>query len=87
MNQPLRCALFVALTLGMLFAALARAETADEFVARLNREITELAVEVNAAGWTQATYINVDTQLARSSRDNIGQMRMRDVNDIIDRKR
>jgi peptidyl-dipeptidase A len=63
MNQPLRCALFFALTLGMLFAALARAETADEFVARLNREITELAVEVNAAGWTQATYINVDTQL------------------------
>jgi membrane protein required for colicin V production len=31
--------------------------------------------------------INVDTQLARNSRDNIGQMRMRDVNDIIDRKR
>ena len=31
--------------------------------------------------------ITVDTQLARANRDNIGQMRMRDVNDIIDRKR
>ena len=31
--------------------------------------------------------INVDTQLARNNRDNIGQMRLRDVNDIIDRKR
>lgn len=38
------------------------AETADEFVARLNKEFAELALELNAAGWTQATYINVDTQ-------------------------
>src|SRR5512146_2295646 len=44
-------------------AAVASAETADEFVARLNKEFAELALEVNAAGWTQATYINVDTQL------------------------
>lgn len=41
----------------------AAAETADEFVARLNRQFTDLALEWNAAGWTQATYINVDTQL------------------------
>ena len=40
----------------------ARAETADEFVARLNRQFTDLGLEVNAAGWTQATYINVDTE-------------------------
>ena len=44
-------------------AALASAETADEFVARINKEFADIALEVNAAGWTQATYINVDTQL------------------------
>ena len=44
-------------------AAIASAETADEFVARLNKEFADIALEVNAAGWTQATYINVDTQL------------------------
>ena len=41
----------------------ASAETADEFVARLNKEFAAIALELNAAGWTQATYINVDTQL------------------------
>jgi len=49
--------------LSVLPASLAQAETADEFVARTNRELAELAIEGNAAGWTQATYINVDTQL------------------------
>jgi peptidyl-dipeptidase A len=44
-------------------AAVASAETADEFVARLNKEFADLALEINAAGWTQATYITVDTQL------------------------
>jgi peptidyl-dipeptidase A len=43
-------------------AGIAAAETADEFVARLNRELAEQALEFNAAGWTQATYITVDTQ-------------------------
>jgi peptidyl-dipeptidase A len=43
-------------------AGFAAAETADEFVARLNHELAELSVEINAAGWTQATYITVDTQ-------------------------
>ena len=46
----------------LLAPVLARAETADEFVARLNRKFAELGLEVNAAGWTQATYINVDTE-------------------------
>jgi peptidyl-dipeptidase A len=41
----------------------AAAETADEFVARLNREFAHAGLELNAAGWTQATFINVDTQL------------------------
>jgi peptidyl-dipeptidase A len=44
-------------------AAIASAETADEFVARLNKQFADIALEVSAAGWTQATYINVDTQL------------------------
>jgi peptidyl-dipeptidase A len=44
-------------------ATAASAETADEFVARINREFADLWLEGNAAGWTQATYINVDTQL------------------------
>jgi peptidyl-dipeptidase A len=62
MSRTLRRAVVCALTL-MAPVGLAHAETADEFVARLNREINDLALEVNAAGWTQATYINVDTQL------------------------
>ena len=51
----------------------ASAETADEFVARLNRELAELGREVNAAGWTQATYINVDTELlsAKATEHNL----------------
>ena len=44
-------------------AGAASAETADEFVARLNAEFTGITRELNAAGWTQATYITVDTQL------------------------
>jgi peptidyl-dipeptidase A len=44
-------------------AGTANAETADEFVARLNKEFAAIALELNAAGWTQATYITVDTQL------------------------
>ncbi|MGB5104428.1 MAG: M2 family metallopeptidase [Steroidobacteraceae bacterium] len=41
----------------------ASAETADGFVARINKEFADIWLEGNAAGWTQATYINVDTQL------------------------
>jgi peptidyl-dipeptidase A len=43
--------------------AVAAAETADEFVARINREFADIWLEGNAAGWTQATYINADTEL------------------------
>src|SRR5215831_3144433 len=38
-------------------------ETADEFVARVNKEFLDLSKEVNAAQWTYATYINQDTEL------------------------
>jgi peptidyl-dipeptidase A len=44
-------------------ATIAAAETADEFVARTNAELADLLLEVNAAQWTQATYITADTQL------------------------
>ena len=46
----------------VLAPGLASAETADEFVARLNRELADRAFEISAAGWTQSTYITVDTQ-------------------------
>jgi peptidyl-dipeptidase A len=43
--------------------AAAAPETADEFIARVNRDLTSLAAETNAAGYTQATFITIDTQL------------------------
>ena len=62
----------VALAAGGLIAALAvwsfaaasgeSSATADEFVARLNKDLAALDLEENKAGWTQATYINVDTE-------------------------
>jgi peptidyl-dipeptidase A len=59
-----RLTVAVALALGTIAPlAAAPAETADEFVARLNREFAHTGLELNAAGWTQATFINVDTQL------------------------
>src|SRR5262245_3188767 len=63
MSRSLRRAVVCALTLSVLPAGFVQAETADEFVARLNRELADFALEVNAAGWTQATYITVDTEL------------------------
>ena len=58
-----RLAAGVAIALCTLAAlGVASAETADEFVARLNREFADIYRELNAAGWTQATYITVDTQ-------------------------
>jgi peptidyl-dipeptidase A len=63
MSRTLRRAVVCALIFTTLSAGIAQAESADEFVARTNRELAELGLELNAAGWTQATYINVDTQL------------------------
>lgn len=45
------------------------AETADEFVARLNAELKELAREVQAAAWVRKTYITEDTALLNSLAD------------------
>src|SRR5262245_50290826 len=37
-------------------------ETADQFVERTNRELTDLGREEAAAGWAYATNINMDTE-------------------------
>ena len=37
-------------------------ESADQFVTRLNSEMTDLGREQAAAGWAYATYINQDTE-------------------------
>jgi peptidyl-dipeptidase A len=37
-------------------------ETADQFVARVNRELTEIEAEQASAGWVQGTFITVDTE-------------------------
>lgn len=67
MNRPVtrraRLAAAVIATFAAVPATVASAETADEFVARLNKELAEIGAELSAAGWTQATYITVDTQL------------------------
>jgi peptidyl-dipeptidase A len=42
------------------------AESADEFVARVNGELDELTREVAAASWVRYTYITVDTALLNS---------------------
>jgi peptidyl-dipeptidase A len=54
---------------GAADAGAQKQETADEFVARVNRETAELDKEAGAADFTQKTYINVDTQFlnARAS--------------------
>jgi peptidyl-dipeptidase A len=73
MLRPTACALSGALLLALIGcapqakapppAAAAPAESADEFVARVNRELTVLSQEAQAAGYTQDTFITVDTQL------------------------
>jgi peptidyl-dipeptidase A len=50
-------------SLSVLPAGYAAAETADEFVARLNTELAAIGRESAAAAWTQGTFITVDTQL------------------------
>ena len=63
-NAPLvrsRSALSIAVV-ACLAPAMVTATPADDFVASLNKQLAELSLEVNAAAWTQATYITVDTQ-------------------------
>ena len=64
-GHTLRRALFAgaaATVVAALPAGIASATPADDFVASLNKQLAELSLEVNAAAWTQATYITVDTQ-------------------------
>ncbi len=62
-----RSILVLATLAGLLASAPARAtdagttETAEEFLARLNAEFTELRLEVAKAFWVQSTYITPDT--------------------------
>jgi len=63
MRNALNRALVCALVMAAAPASRAATETADEFVARTNKEFADIWLEGNAAGWTQATYINVDTEL------------------------
>ena len=49
--------------------SIASAETADEFVARINDELRNRSLETSAAGWVQATYVNEDTQLLNALAD------------------
>lgn len=42
-------------------------ETADEFVARANKELEELSDELGAAGWVRATYITEDTAIIEAA--------------------
>jgi peptidyl-dipeptidase A len=63
LRTSIACTVAAAAAATLLPAGIASAETADEFVARLNQEFADLGLEINAAGWTQATYITVDTQL------------------------
>ena len=47
-------------------APAAPAESADEFVERMNAELADLYKELGAAGWVYSTYITGDTALLRS---------------------
>jgi peptidyl-dipeptidase A len=44
-------------------------ESADEFVARFNKEALELSKEVSAAQWVMATYITPDTEMLAAKGD------------------
>ncbi len=62
-RSTLAKAVWVLLFHGLPMSGALAEETADEFVERINRDLTDLGIEVSAAAWTQATYINQDTQL------------------------
>jgi len=67
--------IFASVALASLFAACSQqapdeaiveatpTETAEEFVARANAELTELGREIGAANWVRATYITEDTAI------------------------
>ncbi|MBP7891692.1 MAG: M2 family metallopeptidase, partial [Arenimonas sp.] len=46
---------------GSMEAAYAN-ETADEFIARVNRELTEAYPEITSSQWLASTYINSDSE-------------------------
>lgn len=68
-----RCVSIVIAGLSLLTACtkhpIQKEESADEFVARLNREALDIGKEVSAAQWTMATYINQDTEFLAAKAD------------------
>ena len=47
-------------------AAAPKQESADEFIARVNRDLDALELEGNAADWIQKTYITADSELVNA---------------------
>ncbi len=67
---PRRCARAAeSLLTRVALPSLAAAETAGDFVERMNRQFADLALERNAAGWTQSAFITSDTQLLNAHAD------------------
>ena len=48
-------------------AAAANSESADEFVARVNKTVKDITPEITSAAWLGATYINADSQRLESA--------------------
>ena len=73
--RPALLAVAVAMTLGLAAcqrdatpptagtAPAPAGETADQFIARVNREYRKLSAELNSAQWLSSTYINSDSEL------------------------
>ena len=73
--RPALLAAAVAMTLGLAACKQAPApattgaapppagETADQFVARVNKEFRSLSAELNSAQWLSSTYINSDSEM------------------------
>ncbi len=67
MSRRLRHSLFPACASALLAASAgAVAETADEFAARVNRELQQVGIETGQAEWVQRTYITPDTDAIAS---------------------
>jgi peptidyl-dipeptidase A len=62
----LGCDADVGVEIGSAAATPTAEESADAFVARVNDELEELSIELGAAAWVRATYINHDTAILNS---------------------
>jgi peptidyl-dipeptidase A len=62
----LGCDADVGVEIGSAAATPTAEESADAFVARVNDELEEMSIELGAAAWVRATYINHDTAILNS---------------------